>query len=158
MSAESDFTDSATVYVQSLALKPAPVVQLAEIQFNPSTLSASITSYESPELSSESRLVRLGVYDPTTASWRSSTTLASSENFAKGYSPTFVITLNTQGAVLGVSLSSSKIDAGQTRDFGPKIKLVKTANGKSPDLNRPVVLSSEGKLEEPEPEKTLLQK
>jgi hypothetical protein len=30
--------------------------------------------------------------------------------------------------------------------------------GKLPELNRPVVLSAEGKLEEPEPEKTMLQK
>jgi len=80
------------------------------------------------------------------------------ESFSKGYAPTFVLTLDAQGGVLGVSCKSGKIDAGQTRDFGPKVKVVKTAKGKQPDLNRPVVLSPEGKLEEPPVEKTMLQK
>jgi hypothetical protein len=60
--------------------------------------------------------------------------------------------------VIGVSLKSGKIDAGQTRDFRPKVKILKTAKGPAPALNRAVVLSPEGKLEEPVPEKTMLQK
>lgn len=57
-----------------------------------------------------------------------------------------------------MSCKSGKIDAGATRDFGPKIKVLKTVKGKLPELNRPVVLSPEGKVAEPEPEKTMLQK
>ena len=84
--------------------------------------------------------------------------MTSAESFSKGYSPTLVLSLDAQGGVIGVSCKSGKIDAGQTRDFGPKVKVLKTAKGKLPELNRPVVLSPEGKLAGPEPEKSMLQK
>ena len=148
--------DSTTIYIQSLGA--SNVNPLAEVVLNPSTLSAELVSFQTPELSSDSKLVRIGIYDPTTSTWKSSTSVTSVESFSKGYAPTFVLTLDAQGGVLGVSCKSGKIDAGQTRDFGPKVKVVKTAKGKQPDLNRPVVLSPEGKLEEPPVEKTMLQK
>jgi len=148
--------DSTTIYIQSLGA--SNVNPLAEVVLNPSTLSAELVSFETPEISSESKLVRIGIYDPTTSTWKSSTSVTSVESFSKGYAPTFVLTLDAQGGVLGVSCKSGKVDAGQTRDFGPKVKVVKTAKGKQPDLNRPVVLSPEGKLEEPPVEKTMLQK
>lgn len=59
---------------------------------------------------------------------------------------------------MGATVKSSRIDAGQTRDFGPKVKVRRVGRGVAPELNRPVVLSAEGKLEEPEVEKTMLQK
>lgn len=155
--AASDLVDSTTVYIQSIESSATPINPLAEIKYNPSTLSAELISYNVPELSSESKLVRIGVYDAATSSWKSSTA-TSATSFSKGYSPTFVLSLDTQGVVLGVSCKSGKIDAGQTRDFGPKVNVVKTQKSKQPELNRPVVLSPEGKLEEPVPEKTLFQK
>ncbi len=84
--------------------------------------------------------------------------MISAENFAKGYSPTLVLTLDVNGGVVGVSCKSGAIDAGQTRDFGPKVLVKKMVKGKGPELNRPVVLNPEGKLEEPPEEKTFLQK
>lgn len=80
------------------------------------------------------------------------------ESFAKGYSPTIVLNLDAQGSVIGVTVKSARIDAGQTRDFGPKVTLRRMEKGKGAELNRPVVLSAEGKLEQPEVEKTMLQK
>lgn len=59
---------------------------------------------------------------------------------------------------MGVSVSSGKIDAGQTRDFAPKVLVKGMGKGKGPELNKPVVLSPEGKIAELEPEKTFLQK
>lgn len=158
LAASSDLIDHATISIQSVESSSAPVVPLAEIKYNPSTLSAELISFEAPELSPDSKLLRVGIYDVATSSWKSSTSTTSAESFAKGYSPTFVLSLDAQGGVIGVSLKSGKIDAGQTRDFGPKVKVLKTAKGKAPELNRPVVLSPEGKLEEPVTEKTLLQK
>ncbi|KAK2624327.1 hypothetical protein QTJ16_006277 [Diplocarpon rosae] len=155
--AESELIDSTTVYIQPLTSSSSPL-PLAEIKFNPSTLSAEITSYESPDLPENSKLLRVGIYDPSSAMWKSSTSITSPENFAKGYSPTIVLNLDTQGAVIGVSCKSSLIDAGQTRDFGPRVKVVGMREGKKPELNRPVVLSPEGKLAEPEVEKTLFQR
>ena len=156
--ASSNLIDSTTVYIQSIESSQTPASPLAEIKYNPSTLSAELVSFDAPELSSESKLLRIGVYDVATSTWKSSTSVTSVESFSKGYSPTFVLSLDSQGVVVGVSVKSGKIDAGQTRDFSPKVKVLKTSKGKVPDLNRPVVLSPEGKLEEPVPEKTLLQK
>lgn len=69
-----------------------------------------------------------------------------------------VLTLDAQGDVLGVSVSSGKIDPGQTRDFGPKVEVRRMGRQKGPELNKPVVLSPEGKVAVEEPEKTMLQK
>ncbi|KAE8449182.1 hypothetical protein EG329_008349 [Mollisiaceae sp. DMI_Dod_QoI] len=157
IAAASDLIDSTTVYIQPIdrISSPAP---LAEIKYNPSTLSAELVSFDAPEISPEAKLLRVGVYDVATESWKSSTSMTSAETFAKGYSPTLVLSLDAQGGIIGVSCKSGKIDAGQTRDFGPKIKVLKTVKGKLPELNRPVVLSPEGKVAVPEPEKTLLQR
>ncbi|CAL3967050.1 hypothetical protein PZA11_003474 [Diplocarpon coronariae] len=157
VAAESELIGSTAVYIQPLTSSSSPL-QLAEIKFNPSTFSSEILSYESPELPENSKLLRVGIYDPSTATWKSSTSTTSAENFAKGYSPTIVLNLDTQGAVIGVSCKSSLIDAGQTRDFGPRVKVVGMREGKKPELNRPVVLSPEGKIAEPEVEKTLFQR
>jgi len=157
VSCASELIDTTTVYIQPIG-STASISPLAEIKYNPSTLTAELVSFDAPELSTDSKLVRIGIYDVSTASWKSSTSVTSAESFSKGYSPTILLSLDARGAVLGVTCKSGKIDAGQTRDFGPKIKLLKTAKGKQPDLNKPIALSPEGKLEEPEPEKTMLQK
>ena len=68
------------------------------------------------------------------------------------------LTLDLQGNVVGVSVKSARVDAGQTRDFGPKVRVVRMKRGSGPGLNRPVVLSPEGKAPVEEVEKTLLQK
>ncbi|PMD38914.1 hypothetical protein L207DRAFT_513400 [Hyaloscypha variabilis F] len=158
LAASSDLIDSTTVYIQSVESSATPVIPLAEIKYNPSTLSAELASFDFPELDPDSKLLRVGVYDIATSSWKSSTSITSAESFAKGYSPTLVLSLDAQGGVIGVSLKSAKIDAGQTRDFGPKVKVLKTAKAPTPALNRPVVLSPEGKLAEPVVEKTMFQK
>ncbi|KAH8593195.1 hypothetical protein B0O99DRAFT_688780 [Bisporella sp. PMI_857] len=153
----SDLIDETAVYIQSLDASSSPS-RLAEIKFNPSTLDAELSSYDAPILSPGSKRVRIGVYDPVTGSWKSSTSVTSAESFAKGFQPTIVLSLDAQGEVLGASLKASIIDAGQTRNFGPRVRVRKTQKGKQPSLNRPVVLSPEGKVAEPEPEKTILQK
>lgn len=84
--------------------------------------------------------------------------MTSVENFSKGYAPHFVVTVDGKGDVLGASVRGVKIDAGHTRDFGPQAVVVVTGAGKQPDLNRPVVLSPEGRKLQPEQEKSFLQK
>merc|ERR1711939_854094 len=97
----SELIDSTTVYIQPLTSKSAPL-SLAEIKFNPSPLSS-----EDEDLSS--KLLRVGIYDPATATWKSSTSTTSVETFAKGYAPTIVLNLDAQGGVIGVSCKSSSI-------------------------------------------------
>ena len=54
---------------------------------------------------------------------------------------------------------SLKENAGMTKETSQvDIAIIKSATGPTPVLNRPVVLNAEGKVQEKEPEKTLLQK
>lgn len=147
-----------TICLQSIATPPQPIISLAEIQYDLCTPSAEFASYEAPEPSPEIKLVRIGTCDTATQVWKSSTSVTSAENFNKGYAPIIILSLDTHGNVIGVTCKSSKVDAGQTRDFRPKVKVVKMSQGKRPDLNRPMVASKEGTVEGEVPEKTMLQK
>ncbi|KAI0433288.1 cyclin-domain-containing protein [Xylaria sp. FL1042] len=149
---------TATIYIQAVTASPAVPVPLAELQFDPHAPSeAQILSYEAPELPDETKLVRVGVYDPAAKQWSSSTSVASIENFDKGYSPTLILSVEQSGEPISAAVRGVRIDAGHTRDFGPQAMVLVTVPGKQPDLNKPVVLSPEGKQVVPE-EKTMLQK
>lgn len=154
---------TANIYIQPLGSSSAPVL-LAGLTYDSSApdtaSSASVTSYKAPDLPESTELVRVGLYDTNQKQWAGSTSVASAENFAKGYSPHFVLRVDgTSGeeVVLGASVRGVRIDAGQTRDPEPQASLLLTSRGKQPDLNKPIVLSPEGKKVEKE-EKTFLQK
>ncbi|POS74827.1 hypothetical protein DHEL01_v206773 [Diaporthe helianthi] len=154
---------TANIYIQPLGSSSAPVL-LAGLTYDSSApgtaSSASVTSYEAPDLPESTELVRVGIYDTNQKQWAGSTSVASAENFSKGYSPHLVLSVDgTSGdeVVLGASVRGVRIDAGQTRDFGPQASLLLASRGKQPDLNKPIVLSPEGKKVENE-EKTFLQK
>ncbi|KAL2201733.1 hypothetical protein CC79DRAFT_1250898, partial [Sarocladium strictum] len=155
---------SAQIYLQPIIAPstiPSTAPQaLAEIAFDPAALAStsSVISYEAPEIPETSSVVRIGLYDTKSASWISGTTVASVENFAKGYRPTIVVTVDGQGEILSAAFKGVAIDAGQTRDFGPQAVVLVETKGKQPELNKPVVLSPEGKKVEPEVEKPLWQK
>lgn len=154
--------ETVSVFLQPIASTETPPALLAEIRYSlpsPSepVTQPEVTSYEAPEIPEDANLLRLGLYDTATKQWVSSTSVISAENFGKGYSPHFVLSVGGEQKVLGVSLRGVRIDAGQTRDFGPQAVLVTTAQGQQPELNKPVVLSPEGKQVQPV-EKTLLQK
>lgn len=152
---------SAQIYIQpitssSSAQAPSP---LAEVSYDPAALGlSSVVSYEAPEIPAAARLVRIGLYDAKARTWTSGTTVAAADNFSKGYSPNIVLSTDGSGAVVSASCKGVAIDAGQTRDFGPKVVVLPETRGKQPQLNKPVVLSPEGKKVEPEPEKSFLQK
>ncbi|KAI0112091.1 hypothetical protein GGR51DRAFT_54991 [Nemania sp. FL0031] len=149
---------TSTIYIQAVAASPAAPVPLAELQYDilaPSE--AQILTYEAPELPDEAELVRVGIYDPVTKQWISSTSVASVDNFDKGYSPALILSVDHSGIPISAAIRGVRIDAGQTRDFGPQAMVVVTTAGKQPDLNKPIVLSPEGKQVVPE-EKSMLQK
>lgn len=176
-------TQTAQIYIQLLGSSSASPAPLAEITYDLSNSGsegpsaeyplAQVTSYEAPDLdpetTSSSSLARIGLYDPARKEWIGATSAASVENFGKGYSPHFLVNVapaTTEGEsgkaipplLLGASLKGVRIDAGQTRDFGPQVKLVVASRGKQPELNRPVVLSPEGKKVGEKEEKSFLQK
>ncbi|KAI1269766.1 cyclin-domain-containing protein [Xylariaceae sp. FL1019] len=149
---------TASIYIQAIAASPPAPLPLAEIQYDALVPSSSeVLSYEAPELPDDAKLVRVGVYDPSAKEWTSSTSVASVENFSKGYSPTLMLSVDRTGVPVSVALRGVAIDAGQTRDFGPQAMILVAEAGKQPDLNKPVVLSPDGKQVEPQ-QKTMLQK
>ncbi|KAF4594873.1 cyclin-dependent protein kinase regulator pho80 [Ophiocordyceps camponoti-floridani] len=144
------------VEASATAATPIP---FAEISYDMTTLSlSSFLSYEPPELPETAKLMRIGLYDSGSRQWLAGTTVASAENFSKGYSPHLLLLLDSQGGVVSVSCKGIAIDAGHTRDFGPKLVVLPEARGAQPQLSKPVVLSPEGNRVEPEQEKTFLQK
>ncbi|RDA83921.1 hypothetical protein CP532_3643 [Ophiocordyceps camponoti-leonardi (nom. inval.)] len=151
----------ARIYVQPIedgvtSTAPNP---LAEISYDMTTLSlSSLISYEAPEIPETARLVRIGLYDAGSRQWLAGTTVAAADNFSKGYSPQLLLVVDSQGGVVSVSCKGVAIDAGHTRDFGPKLVVLPEARGAQPQLNKPVVLSPEGNRVEPEQEKSFLQK
>lgn len=176
MSGVSAQAQTAHIYIQPLGASSSSAVSspapLAKVTYELSKTGeegphpfpfAEVTSYEAPELPEASSLVRIGLFDPATREWIGATSAASVENFGKGYSPHFLVNLvpardGKEVQLLGASLKGVRIDAGQTRDFGPQVKLVVASRGKQPELNRPVVLSPEGKKLGEKEEKTFLQK
>ncbi|KAH6885907.1 hypothetical protein B0T10DRAFT_491905 [Thelonectria olida] len=142
--------------IDSSASAPQP---LAEVAYDPASLSSSqVVSYEAPDFPETASTVRIGVYDSKSGRWISGTTAASADNFAKGYAPNILLALDEQGELLSAAYKGVRIDAGQTRDFGPKVVVLPATKGKQPELNKPVVLSPEGRKVGEEPEKSLLQK
>ncbi len=118
-----------------------------------------MAAFEAPDIPADAALVRIGVYDAAGAGrWVSATTVAAAANFAKGYSPHFVLSVSDGGHYLSAAVRGVRIDAGATRDFGPQAVVVATGPGSQPELNKPVVLSPEGKKVAPPEEKTFLQK
>jgi hypothetical protein len=149
---------TATIYIQAVAASSAAPLPLAELQYDVLAPSeAQVLSYEAPELPEETKLVRVGLYDPAAKRWASSTSVASVGNFDKGYSPALMLSVDRAGVPVSAAIRGVRIDAGQTRDFGPQAIILVAEAGKQPDLNKPVVLSPEGKQVVPE-EKSMLQK
>ncbi|KAI1117425.1 cyclin-domain-containing protein [Nemania sp. NC0429] len=149
---------TSTIYIQAVAASLTAPVPLAELQYDTLAPSeAQVLTYEAPELPDETELVRVGIYDPVAKAWTSSTSVASADNFDKGYSPALMLSVDQSGLPISAAIRGVRIDAGQTRDFGPQAVVLVTAAGKQPDLNKPIVLSPEGKQVVPE-EKSMLQK
>lgn len=153
------------VHIQPITLPPSPPVLLAEITHNPSpspedddNAPTQVASYTPPSLPPATHLVRIGAYDGHTRQWTSSVSVASAENFGKGYSPHFVVNLDGKGEeVVGVVVRGVRVDAGYTRDFGPQVEVVRGGAGGQVKVNTPVVLSPEGRKVVVE-EKSMIQK
>ena len=154
---QTEYPSEATISIQPVGSSSADIHTLAHIHFNPSTLEAAIASYEPPAFGAGAGMVKLGVYDSKAGTWDRATA-TSALNFERGYAPVITVALYADGNVAGVNCRSEKIDAGHTRDFGPKVVVTSMQNGKAPILNRPIALSKEGKVEVEVPEKTMLQK
>ncbi|KAF2712327.1 hypothetical protein K504DRAFT_401072 [Pleomassaria siparia CBS 279.74] len=151
-----------TVYVHSLpashdtksaaATLPSPT-PIAQIEYDVDTSIGTLTSYTPPIGSySSEHLLRIGLTHPKSGHWRGVVTSAAS--FAEQYKKKFVIHVDDKGEVYHVGFSASAKDAGDEVE----VEIVKKTMGAKPQLNKPVVLNAQGKLDTDEPQKTFLQK
>lgn len=147
-----------TLYVSSVpategsAVAPS-AIPLAQIEYDADQAVGTLASYTPPTGSySDDHLLRVGLTDSKTGSWRGIVTSASS--FADQYHKKFTIHVDEKGEPFHVGFGTSAKSAGKEVE----IEIVKRSPGPKPVLNKPVVLNAEGKLESKEPEKTFLQK
>lgn len=150
---------SVTVYMHSVphatdsksAAVPSPI-PLAHIEYDASTSTGTVTSYTPPHGSySPDHLLRVGLHDSASGSWRG--VLASASSFAEEYKKKFVVHVDEKGEVYHVGFGAAK-----GTDDDVEVEVVRKEAGPRPVLNKPVVLNADGKLDQKEPEKTFLQK
>ncbi|KAH7401077.1 hypothetical protein DE146DRAFT_755513 [Phaeosphaeria sp. MPI-PUGE-AT-0046c] len=149
---------SVTLYVfpvptsDSAAVIPSPI-PLAQIEYDVDQSIGTISSYTPPTGSySPDHLLRVGLSDPKSGSWRGIVTSAAS--FADQYHKKFVIHVDERGEPYHVGFGTSAKIAGEEVE----VEIVRRTPGPQPVLNKPIVLNAEGKIDSKEPEKTFLQK
>ncbi|KAF9696886.1 hypothetical protein EKO04_005076 [Ascochyta lentis] len=128
-------------------------IPLAQIEYDADQPVGTLASYTPPTGSySADHLLRVGLTDPKTGSWRGIVTSAAS--FADQYHKKFVVHVDEKGEPYHVGFGTSAKGAGEDVE----VQIIKRSPGPKPVLNKPIVLNAEGKLESKEPEKTFLQK
>lgn len=150
---------SVTVYVSSVpvsdssAVIPSPI-PLAQIEYDADQSVGTLASYTPPTGSYASdHLLRVGLSDPKSGSWRGIVTSAAS--FADQYHKKFIIHVDEKGEAFHIGFGTSAKVSG---DNAVEVEIVKRNPGPKPVLNKPIVLNAEGKIDEKEPEKSFLQK
>jgi hypothetical protein len=149
---------SVTLYVSSVpvsdtsAVIPSPI-PLAQIEYDVEQSVGTLSSYTPPTGSYGSdHLLRVGLSDPKTGSWRGIVTSAAS--FADQYHKKFIIHVDEKGEPYHVGFGTSAKKEGEEVE----VEIVKRSSGPQPVLNKPIVLNAEGKIDSKEPEKGFLQK
>nr|POF13069.1 hypothetical protein CFP56_10217 [Quercus suber] len=129
---------------------------LARISYNLTT--ATVHSYNAPKIPAGDDIVRVGFYHAS-GSWSGIATSAS--NFAESKDKKLQLLLNDDGEVYHVGFRAEDFPTSSkssNKKDGLSVELVKIMPGSVPVLNKPVVLSADGNVEQKEPEKTFLQK
>ncbi|KAH7088524.1 hypothetical protein FB567DRAFT_560109 [Paraphoma chrysanthemicola] len=149
---------SVTVYVSSVphsdksAIIPSPI-PLAQIEYDADQAVGTLASYTPPTGSySSNHLLRIGLPDPKTGSWRGIVTSAAS--FEEQYHKKFVIHVDEKGEPYHVGFGTSAKGSGDAVE----VEIAKRSPGPKPVLNKPIVLNADGKIDSKEPEKSFLQK
>jgi hypothetical protein len=149
---------SVTLYVSSVpasadsAVIPSPI-PLAQIEYDADQSVGSLASFTPPTGSySPDHLLRVGLTDPKSGSWRGIVTSAAS--FSDRYHKKFIIHVDDKGEPFHIGFGTSAKGSGDEVE----VEIKKRNVGPKPVLNKPIVLNAEGKLDGKEPEKTFLQK
>ena len=131
---------------------------LAKVSYN--STHATLQSFTPPKIPAEDDLVRVGFFHAT-GSWVGISTAAS--NFDPELYKTLILHVNTEGTAYHVGFKATDVGgshgAGKASSKdGLTVVVKKIQEGSKVHLNKPVVLSPDGKLEEKEPEKNFFQK
>lgn len=149
---------SVTLYVSSVpasgdsAVIPSPI-PLAQIEYDADQPVGTLASFTPPTGSYASdHLLRVGLTDPKSGSWRGIVTSAAS--FSDQYHKKFIIHVDEKGEPFHIGFGTS----AKGSEDEVEVEIRKRNVGPKPVLNKPIVLNAEGKLDGKEPEKTFLQK
>ncbi|MCJ1483303.1 hypothetical protein MMC06_003470 [Schaereria dolodes] len=140
--------DALSIYSASIASFTPPSV--------PSSLSPSSTTVSESQLQPES-LVRIGILGPSGTNL-STSTLVGLGVFHEDVRGRFRVVIR-DGKVGSVGYyAHSRRTPSEPQQVLPEVEVVKPSPAPRPILNRPVALSSDGKVEEKEVEKSFIQK
>jgi hypothetical protein len=140
-----------TVYAWPLSAK-SPTA-LAQISYTDSS-SAHIDSYTAPKAVTADEIVRVGLYDKSTKHWTGVATTA--QSFEPGRSHKITLHVDAKKDVYHVGFSATAAQDGAQTDA--VVQVLEIAEGPQPVLNKPVVVSEDGKVPQKEEEKSFLQK
>ncbi|KAH0543675.1 hypothetical protein FGG08_001990 [Glutinoglossum americanum] len=152
----STLPNTLTLHLTALTPNPNtnPPTPYGTISYNPTTLQGRFTPSSPPlQTSSLPALAKLGLYDTDERRWRSAV-VASKEALAEG--GCVVLHLDAEGEeVRHVSFAEGGEKGGEE---GACVRVLRTEEGPGVVLNSPVVVDENGKVPEPEVEKSFLQK
>jgi hypothetical protein len=154
----STFPYSLTLYLSPLASNSpnTPPTPYGTLSYNPSTLQGSFTpSSSSPPPKSLPAFAKLGLYDTDTQRWRSAV-VAKKELLEDGG----CVVLHLGGEKGEEAKYVGFMGGGETTTGSKRmqVKVMKGEEGPGAVLNKPVVVDENGKVPEPEVEKTFFQK
>lgn len=153
---------------QQVAVYAWPIAEskpqvLAEVTYDPKSLTASVKKYHGLSPTVTQDLVRVGLYDSKTKDWTGIVT--SGSQFKNGGMKTLTLHLDHDGNPFYVGFgatttSKDRQDSGKKSGGSEGLKVIvkPPVQGPQPHLNKPVVLNADGKADEKEPEKSFIQK
>lgn len=163
----ADAVNTRTVTVWAWPFSSPSPQELAKISFDAQAMTTTVLEYKQPRFSeSIDSAIRVGLYDVETTQWRGVLTAAAS--FDTALQQQIILLLDGSGDVYHLAFggaarpaksTNAKTSGGVFADSGPlKVTLERPTPGPRVQLNKPVKISKEGKVDEKEPEKGFLQK
>ncbi|KAI2377225.1 hypothetical protein LOY91_001584, partial [Ophidiomyces ophidiicola] len=140
------------IFYRPLPASSSQAAQLARVSYDPTTYQPSVLSY-TPPVSKNDGLLRIGLFtDTAQRNWVGSLTSFAALNNSSSLN----LYLGPENEVYSVSVSAlSSIEVEKASSIN--VEIIRSTPAPTPHLNRPIVINEDGKGNEPEPEKTLIQ-
>lgn len=163
---DSSTSRTVTIYAWPLtAPSPLPYLEISYDSKSSDTAvikSHSLKSTEKDENDENDQLIRIGLWEKDSKTWRGAVTARSTLD--DSFSRKVLLHMNRQGEVWHVGLRRSGFKTEQqgkkNKESKPEIEveLVRPRSVPAPVMNEPVVLDERGRMPEKEPEKSFLQR